>query len=82
MGHVGSHSLRKRGAQKSPRAAAKTALVTGSTSGIDLDIARALASGGANLILDGFSRLALPAISCRSWCRVINIASAHALVDG
>ena len=32
----------------------KTALVTGSTSGIGLGIATALASGGANVILNGF----------------------------
>jgi 3-hydroxybutyrate dehydrogenase len=32
----------------------KTALVTGSTSGIGLGIAKALAAQGANIILDGF----------------------------
>ncbi len=32
----------------------KTALVTGSTSGIGLGIAKSLASQGANIILNGF----------------------------
>jgi 3-hydroxybutyrate dehydrogenase len=32
----------------------KTALVTGSTSGIGLGIAKALAAAGANLIINGF----------------------------
>jgi len=36
----------------------KTALVTGSTSGIGLGIATALASGGANVILNGFGEAA------------------------
>ncbi len=36
--------------------AGRTAIVTGSTSGIGLGIARALAAGGANVVLNGFGR--------------------------
>ena len=82
----------------------KTALVTGSTSGIGLGIARALSSQGASVVLNGFgdaaeierlraslaaehgvavattNRLALPAMKQRGFGRIVNIASAHALV--
>jgi 3-hydroxybutyrate dehydrogenase len=37
----------------------KVALVTGSTSGIGLGIARALAAAGANVLLNGFGEKAL-----------------------
>ena len=36
----------------------KVAVVTGSTSGIGLGIARALASGGADLMINGFGDIA------------------------
>src|SRR5689334_20576967 len=39
---------------KMPALAGKSAIVTGSTSGIGLGIARALASAGANVALNGF----------------------------
>ena len=38
----------------------KTALVTGSTSGIGLGIAKALARQGANIVLNGFGDHATP----------------------
>ena len=38
----------------------KTALVTGSTSGIGLGIAKALARQGANIVLNGFGDVAGP----------------------
>ena len=38
----------------------KTALVTGSTSGIGLGIAKALAAQGANIVMNGFSDVASP----------------------
>ena len=38
----------------------KTALVTGSTSGIGLGIAKALAQQGANIVLNGFGDVEAP----------------------
>ena len=38
----------------------KTALVTGSTSGIGLGIAKALARQGANIVLNGFGEVEAP----------------------
>jgi len=38
----------------------KTALVTGSTSGIGLGIAKALAAQGANIVMNGFGDVAAP----------------------
>src|SRR6185503_15810441 len=48
------NSILQRNAMKPPSLAGKTALVTGSTSGIGLGIATELARDGANIILNGF----------------------------
>ena len=42
----------------------KTALVTGSTSGIGLGIAKALARQGANIVLNGFGDVDGPVPKC------------------
>jgi len=44
----------------------KTALVTGSTSGIGLGLAKALASQGANIVLNGFGDIERPQAEIRS----------------
>jgi 3-hydroxybutyrate dehydrogenase len=77
----------------------KSAIVTGSTSGIGLGIARAFAAAGMTVTLNGFGdkaeiertranlsaafhaiRAAVPGMKSRKWGRIINVASAHALV--
>ncbi|MEI8029098.1 MAG: 3-hydroxybutyrate dehydrogenase [Comamonadaceae bacterium] len=45
----------------------KTALVTGSTSGIGLGIAKALAQQGANVVLNGFGDVAGPKAEIAAW---------------
>jgi 3-hydroxybutyrate dehydrogenase len=45
----------------------KTALVTGSTSGIGLGIAKALARQGANIVLNGFGDVEGPAPKSPPW---------------
>jgi 3-hydroxybutyrate dehydrogenase len=45
----------------------KTALVTGSTSGIGLGMAEALAGQGANIVLNGFGDVRDRKRRCRRW---------------
>src|SRR5436189_128401 len=58
----------------------KTAVVTGSTSGIGLGIAEALAAEGCSLMLNGFRDKAEIERLRRGWGRIVNISSAHGLV--
>ena len=51
----------------------KTALVTGSTSGIGLGIAKALAQEGANIVLNGFGDTAGPTAQVQA----LEIGRAH-----
>jgi len=55
---------------------ARSAIVTGSSSGIGLGIAEALVQDGVNVTI----RASLGAMKTKGWGRIINVASAHALV--
>lgn len=53
-GNTGFFAGRSRGQQAADGLAGKTAVVTGSTSGIGLGIAKSLANAGMNIVLNGF----------------------------
>jgi 3-hydroxybutyrate dehydrogenase len=54
--------IRSHAARDTASLAGKVALVTGSTSGIGLGIARALAGAGASVVLNGFGAASRPSI--------------------
>jgi 3-hydroxybutyrate dehydrogenase len=51
----------------------KTAIVTGSTSGIGLGIARALANSGADIVLNGFGEKSQIDVLCRDIAKEFNV---------
>ena len=55
----------------------KTALVTGSTSGIGLGIAKALARQGANIVMNGFGDVALPMRDIKAAGAAFGVQVAH-----
>lgn len=59
----------------------KTALVTGSTSGIGLGIARALAQQGADIVLNGFGEPAAIDSLCRKLSEEFGVKAVHIAAD-
>ena|SRR2546430_2309210 len=59
----------------------KTAIVTGSTSGIGLGIAQALANHGANILLNGFGDTAQIQRQCEAFAAKFNVKVAFSGAD-